>query len=162
MNSINATQLWQDELRTILVFGIYQVLFDQKLKLENSVDWNNIVKNLIEEEALELGFEPDINFLNSQLENFQVNKVELVAIIEPHLTKKFSTLYDILKAILLSFAMEYTALKQDSLELDDKIKAQLFTQYLTLAQEYTMLANTRMVHGILASVMNIKGKIKEV
>jgi hypothetical protein len=159
-------KIWNEDFRTVFVFGLYQNLFEKKINLENPINWQNIQISLIEEEILDEGTDLNSKELDKNIKYFETNKDSIIAVIEPHLTKKFSTLFDIIKAILLSFVVEYQLLQNSKVELDDKTKSQIFTKYLTLTEEYTMIANVKLVHAILAKIMNFEANdienIKEI
>jgi transcription termination factor NusB len=149
-------KIWNEDFRTVFVFGLYQNLFEKKINLQNPINWQNIQISLIEEEILEEGTDLNPAELDSNITYYQDSKDQIIEIIEPHLTKKFSTLFDIIKAILISFVIEFQQLQSSDVEFGDKTKSQLFTKYLTLAEEYTMIANVKLVHAILAKIMNLE------
>jgi hypothetical protein len=177
MRQINAnSKQWDKNLRTLVFFAIYQSIFNQSIGLDfeikdyvvflesisteypelfmNKVESNNIDKfekksevviTKIEIESMIVKLASD---LSSNMNIFYAESDTITMEIKKYLSD-WSKTFGIVKAILYCFLLE----KKSSGNSSD-FGTKSVGLYIKLAEEFTILANIKLIHAILSKIQS--------
>jgi hypothetical protein len=177
MESNNKTnQLWSKNLRTLIFFAIYQSIFNQSIGLEYEIKDFGIFLESISTEYPELfltrteiesqdEFEKNLEIeitkddletmitnlavdVEAQMKVFYTEHNGMTAAIKEYLSDYAKT-FGIVKAILYCFLLEKKSTCNNS---DFAIKS--VSIYIKLAEEFTILANIKLIHAILSKIQS--------
>jgi hypothetical protein len=175
MQANNKTnELWSKNLRTLIFFAIYQSIFNQSIGLEYEIrDFVVFLKSVSTEypelfaskaetehqDEFEKNLELEITKddletmihslaveLEEQMKVFYKEHSNMTIEIKEHLTDYLKT-FGIVKALLYCFLLEKRFTDNNS---DFAIKG--VSLYIKLAEEFTILANIKLIHAILSKI----------
>jgi hypothetical protein len=165
--------LWTNAFRTCVFFAVYQSIFNKSIGIEYQLADFTVFLDSIKEEYPDLfieGSKPVSCSFDTRLQTeFQISKIDQVIsqiaielepqmelfyiemedmtdLIKVHLSDWTKT-FGIVKAILFCFLLEKKA-TQSSQEFQTKSVG----IYIKLAEEFTVLANIKLVHAILSKL----------
>jgi transcription termination factor NusB len=158
---------WSPSFRLLICILIYQVLFQKNSNFEqdsfifDSDYLTKISKTIFLEHAdyfdsdidlkLEKYSEEQISeaveLINYFISDFDNLKNQLVV----HL-KNWNNTFDIIKAILFCFVLEYQKVIQNQQENKEVVVA-LIASYIQLSEDLTVAGNVKLVHAVLAKIV---------
>jgi transcription termination factor NusB len=169
-------ELWNNNLRTVAFFAIYQCIFNKSIGLEYHIkDYQGFLESISTEypelfvnknewlkqdefeKSLELEITKDdmesnisklAEKLQTQLEIFYTEHELMTVEVQKHLSDWNKT-FGIVKAILYCFLLEKKWTNNNS---DFVLKA--VGKYIKLAEEFTILANIKLIHAILSKIQS--------
>jgi hypothetical protein len=167
-NRKNKILAWKSNFRLLICNLIYQAIFVNPKGIEtidfemDSTYLERLIDTLYSEHADYFEFNNDdklikysqaeIDKAKEQFQYFAADYSHLKAQLEPFLSSWNNT-FDIIKAILFSFMLEYRQVIQDQQENTETTTA-LMANYIQIAEDLTVAANVKLVHAILAKMVN--------
>jgi hypothetical protein len=168
-----STSIWTNTFRTCVFFAIYQSIFNKSIGLEYRINNHSEFLDTIKEEYPDIfieGEKPNSNSFDTKLETeLQISKIDLIIVkiasdLEPQMNRFYLEIEDlseiikehlidwaktfgIVKAVLFCFLLEKKA-TSNSVEFQDKS----IGIYIKLAEEFTILANIKLIHAILSKL----------
>ncbi len=167
-NRKNNILAWKSNLRLLICNIIYQAIFVNPKGVESvefdldSTYIDRLVSILYSEHEDYFEYSENDKIITYTPEEIEKTKVQLQYFIadyqnlksqlEPFLNSWNNT-FDIIKAILFCFILEYRQVIQDQQENTSTTTA-LIANYIQIAEDLTVAANVKLVHAILAKIVN--------
>ena len=166
--------MWSNYFRLCLFSLIYQEIFlattDPIKESNNSQNWDKNLDEFFTIMELEFAVEFDIELdelgtnkeeylnklaieLTSQMQSFMTDKDAYSDILKNNL-ESWTNTFNIIKSILYCFLMEQKHFGENA-----KFEKNIFGVYIKLAEDFTVAANVKFVHAILAKIINKKLQI---
>jgi uncharacterized membrane protein len=168
-------QMWTNTFRTCVFFAIYQSIFNKSIGIEYQISDYIEFLDTIKEEYPDLFIEGDKSSSNSfdtRLETeLQIVKIDesiskIVVELEPQIDRFYLEMegvtdqvkehlsdwaktFGIVKAILFCFLLEKKAVSNN-----DEFVSKSVGVYIKLAEEFTILANIKLIHAILSKIQS--------
>jgi transcription termination factor NusB len=142
--------MWENNIRIFTFFAIYQSLFNQSIGLEFKIsDYNFFLETLKDEypDLFDKGKSEDYaSKISHIMESFYSDVEDITNQTKVHLSD-WSKTFGIVKAVLFCFILEknFTANSEDFGNKSVGI-------YIKLAEEFTILANIKLIHAILSKL----------
>jgi hypothetical protein len=168
-----ASTMWTNTFRTCVFFAVYQSIFNKSIGIEFKISDYIGFLDTIKEEYPDLfieGKHTNSNSFDTRLETeLQIVKIDeaiskIVIDLEPQIDRFYLEMEDmtdvikeylsdwaktfgIVKAILFCFLLEKKAMSNN-----DEFQAKSIGIYIKLAEEFTILANIKLIHAILSKI----------
>jgi hypothetical protein len=165
--------MWTNTFRTCVFFAIYQSIFNKSMGIEYQISDYIGLLDTIKEEYPDLfieGLKPNSNSFDTRLETeLQITKIDeaitkivvelkpqidifylemenMTNLVKEHLSDWTKT-FGIVKAVLFCFLLEKKATSNSEEFLSKSVGV-----YIKLAEEFTILANIKLIHAILSKI----------
>lgn len=173
MPKLKPETMWTNTFRTCVFFAVYQSIFNKSIGIEYQIsDYSDLLETIKEEypdlfiEDLQLSqhtfdnrLETDLQItkldeviakiaieLEPQMDRFYLDMEDMSDLIKEHLSDWTKT-FGIVKAILFCYIMEKKATSNNQ-----EFAAKSIGIYIKLAEEFTILANIKLIHAILSKL----------
>jgi transcription termination factor NusB len=168
---MSSNPMWSNSLRQCVFFAVYQSIFNQSINAEFHISNYNMFVETISSEHPEIflenlngelnDFEKNLRVeieqlnpvnvvdeLEAQMNIFYVNSDKFTNQIKEHLSD-WSKTFGIVKAILYCFLLEKIHTDNNS-----EFATKSVGIYIKLSEEFTILANIKLIHAILSKLQN--------
>jgi transcription termination factor NusB len=173
MSKFKQQAMWNNTFRTCVFFAVYQSIFNKSIGIEHQISDYVGFLDTIKEEYPDLFIEgkqvTELTFDNRLETEFQISKIDqviaqIVLELEPQMDRFYLDMeemtdlikdylsdwtktFGIVRAILFCFIMEKKATANNQ-----EFETKSIGLYIKLAEEFTILANIKLIHAILSKL----------